>query len=100
MANGNGGADPFAVYDNLDSYGPASTLNNQSATGSNDTSSPWLSGLVKDVTGLGGTAAGILGALRGTAKPTATTASKLPTWLLPVAIAGVVVLILLMLVKK
>ncbi len=92
---GSGGVNQTSDYGGDVSVDPNWAAQN-SATGGG----PWDAGLLKDVTGLGGVAAGILGALQGKPKTATATTSKLPTWLVPVAIAAVVVLLLLMMVKK
>jgi hypothetical protein len=69
------------------------------STGKNDSSSIWGSGgILGAVTGLSNAAGTILKGVNGT--PTAKKATTLPTWAIPAAIGGVLLLVVLLVVAR
>ena len=77
--------------------GDSQTLNLTGSTGKNDASSPW-GGILGAVNSLGTTAGSVYSAVNG--KKPATKASTTPAWLIPAAIGGVLLLVVLMVVRK
>ena len=79
-----------------DTSDPGGELNLTSSTGKNDPSSPWGS-ILGAVNGLANTAGSVYKNVAGTPKPKTT---KLPTWLVPVAIGGVALLVVMVVVVR
>jgi len=68
------------------------------STGKNDASSFWGSGGIVSAIGSWGNAAGNI--LKGLNTPKAAKTTKLPTWVLPAAIGGVILLVVMVVVAR